>query len=103
MTELTNQNFEETIASSQPTVIDFWASWCMPCKIFAPVFEQVSDTMTGKANFYKVNIDEQQELAQKYGVASIPTIIIFKDGAQVDQMVGVQPKEAVLSAVEKHV
>jgi thioredoxin 1 len=101
MTELTNATFQKAIENEQPTVVDFWAGWCMPCKIYSPVFEELSFEMDGKADFYKVNVDENGDLAEKYAVDTIPTTIIFKKGEITDRFVGVRPKEEVIAAVEK--
>lgn len=102
MTELDNVSFQNILQSETPAVVDFWASWCMPCKIFAPVLEEISDELDGKADFYKLNIDDYSEIAQQYSISSIPTVIVFKKGEIAERMVGVRPKEEVLEAVTKH-
>lgn len=102
MTELNVVTFEEAVSGSTPAVVDFWAGWCMPCKIFAPVLEEVSEQMEGKADFYKLNIDDFGEIASKYGISSIPTVIVFKEGEPVDRMVGVRSKDEVVQMVEKN-
>jgi thioredoxin 1 len=101
MTELNNTTFQTAIDSEQPTVVDFWAGWCMPCKMFGPIFEEASDELDGKADFYKLNVDDNGEIAEKYDVNTIPTVIIFKKGEVVDQFVGVRNKEEVVAAVER--
>lgn len=101
-TELDSASFEKAINSEKPAVVDFWAGWCMPCKIFSPVMEEVSDQLDGKADFYKLNIDDYQEIARDYSIASIPTVIVFKGGKAVEQFVGVRAKEEVVEAIEKH-
>lgn len=101
MTELNSNTFQEAILSEQPSVVDFWASWCMPCKIFAPVLEEVSDELDGKADFYKVNIDDHGDLAAQYGITSIPTVIVFKKGEVAERFVGVRGKDEVRQAVER--
>lgn len=103
MLELDQVSFDKAIKDELPAVIDFWAGWCMPCKIFAPVLEEVSELMDGKADFYKLNIDEYGDLAQKYGIASIPTVIVFKDGEALERMVGVRSKEEVVKMVERYI
>lgn len=103
MLELNTDTFEQTINSAEPVVVDFWADWCMPCKIFAPVLEELSDELDGKARFCKVNIDDCAGLAQKYDVAMIPTVIIFKNGEAEDRMVGVKPKSELMDALMKHI
>lgn len=102
MLELDNATFQEVIKSDTPVVVDFWANWCMPCKIFAPVLEELSDEYDGKAQFCKVNIDDCMELAEQYAVTSIPTVIIFKNGDPEVRMIGVRPKQEVLEALKQH-
>ncbi|MBC8453430.1 thioredoxin [PVC group bacterium] len=97
--ELTDQNFAETIASGV-TLVDFWAPWCQPCMALSPTIEKIAEDMDGKAKVAKVNVDEGQQTAGQYGVRSIPTIIIFKDGSPVQQFVGAQTEEQLVSAIE---
>ncbi|APW64652.1 MULTISPECIES: thioredoxin [Arcobacteraceae] len=92
-TELTPANFEE-ITNSGVSMVDFWAPWCGPCRMIAPVIEELAEEFEGKANICKVNTDEEQDLAVKYGIRSIPTIIFMKDGEVVDTMVGASSKQA---------
>jgi thioredoxin 1 len=91
--ELTDDNFEATI-NEGVSMVDFWAPWCGPCRMIAPVIEELAEDFDGKANICKVNTDEQQNIAAKYGIRSIPTILFFKDGEMVDQMVGAASKDA---------
>ncbi len=91
--ELTNENFEETTKSGV-ALVDFWAPWCGPCRMIAPVIEELAEEFDGKASICKVNTDEQQELSTKFGVRSIPTIVFMKDGEIVDTMVGAASKQA---------
>ena len=91
--ELTSENVDATI-SEGVALVDFWAPWCGPCRMIAPVIEELAEDFDGKAKICKINTDEQQDLGVKYGVRSIPTIIFFKDGEIVDQMVGASSKEA---------
>ena len=91
--ELTPENFEAT-TNSGVSMVDFWAPWCGPCRMIAPVIDELAEEFEGKANICKVNTDEQQDLAVKYGVRSIPTIIFVKDGEVVDTMVGAASKQA---------
>jgi len=102
MTELDGNTFAETIKSSDPVVVDFWAGWCMPCKMFAPVLQELSDELDGKAHFCKLDIDENGDLAQKYAITSIPTLLIFKNGELMDRMVGVRPKDEVVTTISKY-
>ena len=90
--ELTNDNFDATVAEGV-TMVDFWAPWCGPCRMIAPVVEELAEDFDGKATIAKVNTDEQQEIAVKYGIRSIPSILFFKDGEVVDTMVGAAGKD----------
>ncbi|MEG1505351.1 MAG: thioredoxin [Lachnospiraceae bacterium] len=82
-------------------MIDFWASWCGPCKMFSPIVDELAKEQEGKVKVGKINIDEEQELAQKYGVMSIPTVILFKDGKNAAVSVGVQSKAAMNAFIQK--
>ena len=91
--ELTQDNFEATVKTGI-SMVDFWAPWCGPCRMLAPVIEELATDFDGKANICKVNTDEEQDLAVKFGVRSIPTIVFMKDGEVVDQMIGAASKQA---------
>ena len=91
--DLTNDNFESTTGSGV-ALVDFWAPWCGPCRMISPVIEELAEEFEGKANICKVNTDEEQDLAVKYGIRSIPTILFMKDGEVVDQMIGAASKQA---------
>ncbi|MFC0557866.1 thioredoxin [Halalkalibacter alkalisediminis] len=96
---------DQTFASetSQGVVLaDFWAPWCGPCKMIAPVLEELDSEMGDKVKIAKLDVDENQETAGKYSVMSIPTLLVFKDGEVVDQVVGFQPKEALAELLNKH-
>jgi len=99
MLEITKDTFQAEVADSKvPVLVDFWASWCMPCKMIAPVLEQIQAELgTEKIKIVKVNVDDQQELAAKFGIMSIPTMILFKDGEKVDSFLGAMPKDVLLS------
>lgn len=93
---ITNQNLEEVLSSSAVVVIDFWATWCGPCRMLAPTVEEVAAEMEGKVAVCKCNVDEAREVALKYRVMSIPTLIFFKNGEVVDKTVGVVSKEDII-------
>ena len=83
-------------------VVDFFATWCGPCKMLAPVFAEVGEEMNGKATFYKVDVDQSLEIAQQFSISTVPTMIIFKDGKVVDKMIGFVPKDQIKSKVESY-
>ena len=94
--KFTTANFEtEVLASEKPVLVDFWATWCMPCRMLAPTVEEVADETEGRAVVGKVNVDVEMELARRYRVASIPTLIVFENGAEVRRSVGVVEKEDI--------
>ncbi len=97
--ELTSSNFEATIAEGV-TMVDFWAPWCGPCRMVAPVVEELAADYEGKAKICKVNTDEEQDVSVKYGIRSIPTILFFKDGKLVDQMVGAAAKQTFAQKID---
>jgi len=96
--DLTNENFDETV-NEGITLVDFWAPWCGPCRMLAPVIEQLAEDFDGKAKICKVNSDEQTDLATKYGVRSLPTMLFMKDGEVVDQLIGASPKQAIADKI----
>ena len=99
--ELTKTDFDATIESGV-VLVDFWAPWCGPCRSLAPILEEAAKELDGRATIAKVNTDENPELAQKFGVSSIPFMVVFKDGQLVDQTIGVKPKGDIVGLVEKH-
>ncbi|MEO8209760.1 MAG: thioredoxin [bacterium] len=101
--ELTDANFEqEVLKSDLPVLIDFWAVWCGPCKMIAPIVGELATEYEGKLKVGKLDIDNNQEVSIKYGIRSIPTLLIFKDGKIVDQIVGAVPKGSIVAKLEEH-
>ncbi len=100
---VTSQQLEELIQSSPvPVVCDFWASWCGPCRMLAPMFEQAAEKLDGKAKFVKVNVDEEEDAARKYGISSIPNVLLFKEGKLAANNLGFVPAEALIAFVESN-
>ena len=101
--ELTDDNFQaEVLDSSVPVLVDFWATWCGPCRMIAPVIEELADDFQGRLKVGKVDTDKNQQRAASLGVSSIPAIFIFKGGEVVDRIVGAQPKAKLISRIEPH-
>ncbi len=97
-------NFDtEVLKSNIPVLVDFWAEWCGPCKMLSPTVEQLAKDYEGKIKVVKINVDENQNLAAKYGIMSIPTIIIFKDGKIVEQFIGAQAKSVYEETLKKYI
>ena len=102
VTELTDNNFDsEVLQATEPVLVDFWAPWCGPCRMIAPLVEELATENAGSLKVAKVNIDDSPNVATKYGVSSIPTLMVFKDGEVVDRFVGVQPKDRLQSAINE--
>ena len=101
---LTKDNFNtEVVEASDPTLVDFWAPWCSPCRMIAPVVDEIAVEFDGKVKVGKVNVDENREIAHEYGVMSIPTLIIFKGGQAVDRIVGFKSKNELAEALGKYI
>lgn len=101
-TELTESQFQgEVIENGNPVLVDFFATWCGPCKMMAPILDEVATTVEPRAQVYKVDIDQCRDLAAKYRVMSVPTLIIFKDGQPYQQFIGVQSKDVLVDALEQ--
>ena len=102
--EISDSEFQEkVINSSKPVVVDFWASWCGPCKMLAPIMEQVEETLGDKVNFVKINVDDNPVSSNTYKVASIPTLIVFKGGKIVNTLVGFRPKQDIVANIERSI
>jgi thioredoxin 1 len=97
---LNEQNFDqEVVKSTLPVLVDFWAEWCGPCRMIGPIVEEIAKDLDGKVKVGKVNVDEAQELAAKFNIMSIPTLLIFKGGKAVDMIVGAVPKDQILKKI----
>ena len=101
---LTSSNFDEEVKKPDtPIVVDFWAEWCGPCRMVAPVLEKLAEDYDGKVRIGKVNVDDQSGLASKYGIQSIPTLLVFKAGKVVEQFVGATTRDVLARLIDKHV
>ena len=101
LVHLTEENFDgEAMQSKIPVIVDFWATWCPPCKMLAPIFEELAAEYVGKVKFAKLDTDDARAIAQKYSIMSIPTLIVFKGGKEVERMVGALPKEALKEKID---
>jgi thioredoxin 1 len=99
---VSDQTFKAEVEGQGTVLVDFWAPWCGPCKMIAPVLEDLDKEVGDKVKIAKVNVDDNPESASRFGVLSIPTLIVFKDGQPVDKIVGFQPKEALKNVVSRH-
>jgi thioredoxin 1 len=101
--EVTDENFEQQIVGApQLAMVDFWATWCGPCRLIAPIVETLADEYAGQVTVGKMDVDANQRVAAQYGIRSIPTILFFKDGKMVDQVVGAVPRPALESKIKQH-
>lgn len=101
--KLTDQNFnDEVINSSVPVLVDFWAAWCGPCQMLGPVVDQLADELNGKVKIGKLNVDENRVIASKFGIMSIPTLLLFKEGKVIEKIVGALPKQVLSAKIMAH-
>jgi len=101
--DVSSQHFETVIKNSQvPVLVDFWADWCAPCKAMEPMLEEMSDLMGGKVRFVKVNVDEARQIATRYHIQSVPTLLVFQEGRPVDTITGGPPRMSLRDRIEKH-
>lgn len=99
----TDQNLEsDVIKAGQLTLVDFWAEWCGPCKALGPTIDALADQYAGRVKVFKLNVDENPDAAQRFRIRGIPTVILLKDGQVIDQLVGNQPKDSFITAIDKH-
>ena len=102
-TPITDSSFEKDVLQANvPVLVDFWAEWCGPCRALGPKLEEIAGELQGKVRIVKLNVDENPEVPSKYGVRGIPTMILFKGGQEIDQIVGNHPKENIMALLQKH-
>ena len=100
---VTDSTFQsEVLTSEQPVLVDFWATWCGPCRMVAPIVEEIAGEQGGKLKVAKVDVDQNPQVAQQFGVMSIPTLIVFKGGEAVERLVGYMPKAKLMQAIQPH-
>jgi thioredoxin 1 len=101
--QVTDSTFDEMVIDNEtPVLVDFWAEWCGPCKMIAPVLEELATELDGKLTIGKLDVDESQNTAMAYGIFSIPTLLLFKDGEPVERIVGFQPKAQLMGKIQQH-
>ena len=101
--QVSDSSFEkDVLQSSKPVLVDFWAEWCAPCRMLAPTIDAIAEQFGETAGVVKVNVDDNTAIAQRYGIKGIPTLILFRDGKEVERVVGATSKEAIARMIEKH-
>ena len=101
--KLTNANFDEVMATDMPVLVDFWAAWCGPCQMVLPIIAELADEYESKAKICKVNVDEEGELARRFGIASIPTVMLFKNGEVKKKLVGAQSFDDYADLIDEYI
>ncbi len=97
---LTDSNFDEWLNAAEPLIVDFWAEWCVPCKMMAPVVDELADAYAGRVNIGKLDVDDNNEISTRYGIRNIPTLLFFKNGQLVDKQVGATQKSALAQKID---
>jgi thioredoxin 1 len=101
--EVNDNNFDsEALQAGKPVLVDFWAEWCAPCRMMSPIIESIGEQYSGRARIVKLNVDDNPNAAQRFGIKGIPTFIVFKDGKEVERLVGATTQEAITRMIEKH-
>lgn len=104
VTPVTDSSFEtDVLQADRPVLVDFWAEWCAPCRMLSPTIDAVAEKFAANARVVKVNVDENPQISQRYGIKGIPTLILFKAGAETERVVGATSKEAISRMIEKHI